>query len=252
MKKCRNCSRKMEITKNKYCSEICYEKSLKNICVNCGEKCEIYKKYCSKKCRDDFKANRLNCQTCGKEFIVRDKWRLNNHDVKYCSQECNLRKFKINSNYFDEITPEKIITLGQLIIACHIVDYNTLVMQSSPEIMLELSNKLGSTYKTVIAHSGLVRQKITSHKFVIKLIELGFQYRKLYQDVPQFDNDLLWEGLKRTHSYSLSDDGVNVFKTDLSKVALWVCDRFGGKMVSNGYKNYSKGIMGCEWVVVWK
>jgi hypothetical protein len=45
---------------------------------------------------------------------------------------------------------------------------------------------------------------------------------------------------------------VNVFKTDSSKVAMWVCDRFGGKMVSNGYKNYSKGIMGCEWIVVWK
>ena len=149
------------------------------------------------------------------------------------------------------MTPEKIITLGQLIITCHIVDYNTIIIQSDETTMLDISNKLESSYKSLPAQLGLIKQKIISHKLVLRLTELGFQKRYLYQDVLQFDSNLIWEGLKMTHSYQ-DDDGVNVFKTDLSKVALWVCDRFGGKLITNTYKDIPRGIMGCEWIVVWK
>ena len=113
--------------------------------------------------------------------------------------------------------------------------------------IIDLSDKLGSTYPIEAADRRLLRINITSYSLVSKLVELGITDNYLFQDVP----DDLWEGLKKTHCYEVVD-GVNVFKTDRSKVALWVMDRFGGKMECITKKDMYKGIMVCEWVVVWR
>ena len=254
-RQCRICDKKLIPYQKKFCSNECYILSISIPCLNCGKMSP--KKYCSIPCRDKIKFHPIICQKCNKEFIIKDNWKCKNENPKYCSDECKRRKWDINSNYFDNLTQEKIITLGQLITTCHIVDYNTIIIQSDESTMLDISNKLESAYKSVPAQLGLIRQKIISHKLVVRLTELGFQKRYLFQDVPLLDGDLiesdksLWEGLKLTHSYSLVD-GVNVFKTERSKVALWVRDRFGGKSITNTYKDLTRGVMACEWIVFWK
>jgi hypothetical protein len=167
--------------------------------------------------------------------------------MKYCSEDCKGRKWKINETYFEEITDDKLITLGQLIVTARIVDWRTIIILSDYSTLLDISDRLGSSYEITKSERDLFRIKIISHKLVMSLIQLGFVQNPLYQDVP----DDLWEGIKKTHCYQVVD-GVNVFKTDRSKVALWVSDRFGGEVITRTYKDKARGCMGCEWVVVWK
>ena len=248
IKHCQNCDKELPYHNSKFCSVKCkidFIYKNKPHCLNCGKKCN--NKYCSRECQVIYRATNLNCHTCGKEFTIRDKWRVKQGKVKYCSDECRGRKWEINIHYFDQLDESKLITLGQLIVTGHIVDYRTFVIISDEATILDLSNKLGSTYPIESADRRLLRINITSYSLVSKLVELGITDNYLFQDVP---GDL-WEGLKRTHCYEVVD-GVNVFKTERSKVALWVCDRFGGKMVTRTYKDVARGCMGCEWVVIWR
>jgi len=250
IKHCQNCEKNLPYHNKKFCSVKCNREFIhknKPICLNCGKKTSN-KFYCSHKCKSEHKSTYLICHTCRKEFTINDKWRIKQGKVKYCSDECRKRRYEINSHYFDQLDESKLITLGQLIVTGHIVDYRTFVIISNEKTILDISDKLDSTYPIETAGWKLCRINITSSYLVKKLIELGFVSNYLYQDVP----DDLWDGIKRTHCYSVADDGVSVFRTDRSKVALWVCDRFGGKMDCQTMKDMYKGIMVCEWVVVWK
>jgi len=248
---CLNCQKELKWIQKKFCSRKCLEdyiKKTKPKCLNCQKPCN--NKYCSRECFSEHKSTNLICHTCRKEFKVNDKWRVKQGKVKYCSEECRKRRYEINSHYFDNLTEDKLITLGQIIVCGHIVDYRTFQIISDEKTIFEISDKLDSTYPIEGAHSGLCRLDITSVRLVSRLIELGVVNSCLYQDVPHYD--FMWEGLKRTHCYEVADDGVNVFRCNRSKIALWVCDRFSGKMVTRTFKNSHKGILDCEWVVVWK
>ena len=169
--------------------------------------------------------------------------------MKFCSKACKTRKYHLEHSYFSgPLTPEKKITLGQIITIGEIVDYRFIKMFSDLTTLEDINSKLNSTYKIKKSDKSLYRLDILSEQLVLDLIELGLTDKGLYQDVP----DDLWEGLKKTHCYSVADDGVNVFKIDRSKVALWVRDKFGGKIDCVTSKDMYKGVMMCEWVVVWK
>jgi len=168
--------------------------------------------------------------------------------MKYCSEACKLRKYNINDNYFTGVLDgDKRITLGQILCIGEIVDWRTIKMFSSFGVLEDISRKIGSEYPIEKSDKGLYRITIRSVQMVRDLVELGMVSNGLYQDVP----DELWEGIKRTHCYSM-EDGLNVFRSDRSRISLWVMDKFGGEMVTRTYKDSFKGIMGCEWVVVWK
>ncbi len=219
-----------------------------NACLTCGEPTKNIK-FCSKKCSASryIKRHNLICQSCKKPFTHNNIYDIKRGKMKYCSEDCKGRKWKINETYFEEINTDKLITLGQLIVTARIVDFRTIIILSDYSTLLDISDKLESTYKIIKSERDLYRITIRSFKLVNSFIELGFVNNHFFQDVP---GDL-WEGLKRTHCYEVVD-GVNIFKTDRSKVALWVCDRFGGKMVTRTYKDVARGCMGCEWVVVWR
>jgi hypothetical protein len=169
--------------------------------------------------------------------------------MKFCSEGCKKRRYHLDESYFsDPLTTDKKITLGQIITIGEIVDYRFIKMFSDLTTLEDINSKLGSTYKIKKSDKGLWRLDILSEKMVLDLVRLGLGDKPLYQDVP----DDLWDGIKKTHCYSVADDGVNVFRTDRSKVALWVRDKFGGKIDCVMGKDMYKGIMVCEWVVVWK
>jgi hypothetical protein len=46
-------------------------------------------------------------------------------------------------------------------------------------------------------------------------------------------------------------DGVRKFRTPSSKLAMEVCYKVGGDIITETYKNVPKGVLGCYWVVVW-
>lgn len=219
-------------------------------CLTCGEITKNIK-FCSRKCSASrfIKRHDLICQNCGKSFTHNNIYDINRGKMKYCSEACKKRRYHLDHSYFSmPLTEEKRITLGQIIVIGEIVDYRSIKMFSDLSTLEDINIKLESTYRIKKSDKGLYRLDIISERMVLDLVRLGLSNRFLYQDVP----DDLWEGLKRTHCFSLADDGVNIFRTDRSKVALWVCDRFGGKMECITGKDMYKGIMFCEWVVVWK
>jgi len=219
-------------------------------CLICGEPTQN-KVFCSRKCSATryIKRHNLICQNCGKSFTHNNMYDINRGKMKYCSEACKTRRYHLNESYFTPpLTHDKKITLGQIITIGEIVDYRSIKMFSDLATLEDINNKLESTYKIKKSDKGLYRLDILSEKMVLDLVRLGLGNKALYQDVP----DDLWDGIKRTHCYMVAEDGVSVFRTDRSKVALWVCDRFGGKIDCQTMKDMYKGIMVCEWVVVWK
>ncbi len=191
----------------------------------------------------------LTCKTCGKNFTHHNKTDINLGRMKHCSQECKNRKYKLDENYFKlPLTEGKLFTLGQFIVCAELVDWRIIKLFSTLDILTDISHKLGSNYPIVKSDKGLYKLIIRSDKMVGDLIALGLYGNPLYQDVP---SDNLITGILSTHCYSRDGD-VNIFRTVRSKVALYVADKYGGKMVTNTYKDVFKGVLGCEWVVVWK
>ena len=219
-------------------------------CLTCGKPTKNIK-FCSRKCSASryIKRHDLVCQNCGKSFTHNNMYDIKRGKMKYCSEACKTRRYHLDESYFsDDLTLDKKVTLGQIIAIGEIVDYRSIKMFSDLSTLEDINNKLLSTYGIKKSDKGLYRLDILSDKMVLDLVRLGLSNKPLFQDVP----DDLWEGLKRTHCYGVAEDGVNVFKTDRSKVALWVMDRFGGKMECITKKDMYKGIMVCEWVVVWR
>ncbi len=222
-----------------------------NACLTCGEPTKNIK-FCSKKCSASryIKRHNLICQSCKKPFTHNNMYDIKRGKMKFCSETCKARKYSLNESYFSgELTNEKKITLGQIVTIGQIVEFRFIKMFSDLKTLEDINTKLGSSYKIKKSDKGLYRLDILSEKMVLDLIELGVVNKPLYQDIPQDD---LWEGIKKTHCYYIADDGVNVFRTSRSKIALWVRDKFSGKMDCVTGKDMYKGVMGCEWVVVWK
>ena len=96
IKQCLVCGESFETidrtsNQQKYCSHVCYSKSLKvdrtKSCVYCGGKFEPKDsrvRYCSRECVQNERADKrvVKCKACGKEF---KRTSLKN---KYCSHEC--------------------------------------------------------------------------------------------------------------------------------------------------------------------
>ena len=86
-----------------------------NECAQCGRKCK--EKYCTRKCSNaaKSKSHELTCQSCGKIFYTNNKSYITLGRLKHCSHECKNRKYTFDENYFSgELTPEKLVTLGQI------------------------------------------------------------------------------------------------------------------------------------------
>lgn len=230
-----------------------------NKCQNCQKETKN-KFYCSNKCvgqsmglnrRKDNLFN-LTCQKCGKEFTHTLSYDIKVGRMKYCSTECRARKYLVNDSYFaSPLTSDKLITLGQIIACGHLRNYRTLKIFSTLSVLEDIASKLGSTYPIEKSDKGLYSLIINSTQMVSDLVELGLGEEHLKMEVPGFDGDILWEGLKSTHCYT-EVDGLCKYRSERSKVVLWVFNRFGGVTYTESFKDKFRGCFGSYNIVVWE
>lgn len=188
----------------------------------------------------------LNCLRCKKEIIVKNRALLNRGNYRYCSTKCANHKYYINDHYFDELTNEKMITLGQLVGTGMVWDFQTLRIYSDKKTLQSISKKLESNYPITKSDRGLYRIEVWSEILCLRLAQLGISNWTWKQEMIPYE--LVVSGMFQTHQYS-ELGGVRIFKTEASKLALWVRDYFGGKMTERFEKTDSRGFI-CWWVVI--
>lgn len=188
------------------------------------------------------------CLGCGKQMEFRSNWFLSRQN--YCSSTCYKKSYRCNDNYFNPpITPDKLITLGQIVATGYIWDYRTIRLYSDLETLTDIQRKIGSTHKIKKSDKGLWSLQFVSAQMVSDLVELGVSNSQYSGEV--FSNDL-WCGMKRTHCYRRHDDGHSVFRTENKKQAKWVEWRFSGQIVTQTFKDVYKGVLNIYYLVIFR
>ena len=220
-------------------------------CKQCGRYTKN-KIFCSKKCKGKSQIRRWEhtCERCGKVFHHNNKYYTKKGLLRFCSYECKNKKYYIDENYFDDdLTKEKLETLGQIICTAHIKRKNEIIFFGDLETLSDIKRKFKSTYPIKNSDKGLHRMKFTSTKLSFDLIDLGLKEDKLFKDVPRDD---LWEGMKKTNCYK-EEKGICLFTTESRKIAKWVEDTFNGETSSRTFKDtHRNGIIAMLYIVSWK
>ena len=188
------------------------------------------------------------CQTCGKEFPIDNSYYIHKRPVLHCSKTCKNNKYGTNHNYFNPpLTPDKLITLGQFIATGFIQNNHTIIIRSDQSTIDDIQNKIGSSYPVIKSDQNKLKLKISSSQMVRDLSNYGIVHNPLYQEFIPYD---ILPGLLQTDCYK-KVDGVQMFRTPSSKLAMEVCYLVGGEIITETYKDVPKGVLGCYWVVVW-
>jgi hypothetical protein len=87
--------------------------------------------------------------------------------------------------------------------------------------------------------------------------EYGMVHNPMFQEFIPYD---ILPGLLKTDCYKIID-GVQMFRTLSSKLAMEVCYKVGGdspegdshkvSIITETYKDVPKGVLGCEFIVIW-
>jgi hypothetical protein len=80
---------------------------------------------------------------------------------------------------------------------------------------------------------------------VSDLSNYGIVHNPLFQEYPPYD---ILEGLLQTDCYK-TKDGVQMFRTPSSKLSLEVARLVGGDIITETYKDVSKGVLACDYIV---
>jgi hypothetical protein len=188
------------------------------------------------------------CQTCGNTFSLARTYYIDKRPARYCSLTCTHNKFGTNHTYFNPpLTPDKLITLGQFIATGFIQNDHTIIIRSDQSTIDDIQNKIGSRYPVEKSDQGKLKLKISSSQMVQDLGEYGMVHNPMYQEFIPYD---ILEGLLKTDCYEMKD-GVHSFRTPSSKLALEVSRLVSGTVISETYKDVFRGVLGCDWVVVW-
>ena len=189
-----------------------------------------------------------NCLTCGNPFHIYNGYYIDKRPILYCSITCTNQKYPLNHTYFTPLlTPDKLITLGQFIATGFIQNNHTIIIRSDQSTIDDIQTKLNSKYPIEKSDQGKLRLKISSSQMVQDLGEYGMVHNPMFQEFIPYD---ILPGLLSTDCYEIVD-GVQKFRTPSSKLAMEVCYRVGGDIITETYKDVPKGVLGCEWVVVW-
>jgi hypothetical protein len=111
----------------------------------------------------------------------------------------------------------------------------------------KIQTALQSNYKIRPADLGKLQVKISSDKMVDFLLSHGLSTNRVYQEFPPYD---ILQGLLDTDCHKITE-GVHTFRTPSSKLALEIARLVGGEIITETYKDVPKGVLGCDWVVVW-
>jgi len=190
----------------------------------------------------------LTCLNCGKNFKVTSTYFVTKRLTRYCSKHCVKSNQNIINDYFTQpLTPDKLITLGQFTATAFIQNYHTIIVKSDQITIDDIQTKLNTKYPVVRSDNGKLKLKITSTQMVQDLGELGIVHNPMYQEFIPYD---ILTGLLSTDCYK-TKDGVQMFRTPSSKLALEFARLVGGKIITETYKDVFKGVLGCDWVVIW-
>jgi hypothetical protein len=153
----------------------------------------------------------------------------------------------LNHEYFKDLTEDKYHTFGQVLACGYIIDQKTIAIRSDQATLEKIKSILSTDYPIVKADMGKYQLRITSLSMVNFLLELGLTRNKFFQEFPPYD---ILTGLLDTDCYE-KKEGVQMFRTPASKLALEVARLVGGDVITETYKDVPKGVLGCYWVVVW-
>ena len=188
------------------------------------------------------------CLTCGNTFSLARTYYIEKRPARYCSLTCTHNKFGTNHTYFNPpLTPDKLITLGQFIATGFIQNDHTIIIRSDQSTIDDIQDKIGSKYPVIKSDQGKLRLKISSSQMVSDLGEYGMVHNPMFQEFIPYD---ILEGLLKTDCYEMKD-GVQRFRTPSSKLAMEVCYKVGGEIITETFKDVPKGVLGCYWVVIW-
>jgi hypothetical protein len=189
-----------------------------------------------------------NCLACGGTFSITNSYYIDKRPIHHCSKVCANKKNTINNNYFNPpLDPDKLITLGQFVATGFIQNDHTIIIRSDQSTIDDIQSKIGSRYPIEKSDQGKLKLKISSSQMVQDLGELGLVHNPIYQEFIPYD---ILEGLLRTDCYKMTE-GVQTFRTPSSKLALEVARLVSGQIITETYKDTFKGVLGCNWVVVW-
>jgi len=187
------------------------------------------------------------CQSCQKVFYVYNSYLVNTRPVKFCSRSCHNRRIRLNHEYFKDLTVDKYHTFGQVIACGYILDHKTIAIRSDIPTLEKIKSTLSTDYPIKKSDMGKYQLRISSLLMVDFLLELGLTKNKYFQEYPEYD---ILSGLFDTDCYE-KKEGVQMFRTPASKLALEVARLVGGEIITETYKDIPKGVLGCHWVVVW-
>ena len=189
-----------------------------------------------------------NCLNCGEPFPITNSYYIDKRPILYCSKGCKNNKYGLNYTYFKPpLTKEKLITLGQIVATGFVQNDHTIIVRSDQSTIDDIQSKLGSRYPIEKSDNGKLRLKISSTQMVQDLGEYGLVHNQIYQEFIPYD---ILPGLIKTDCHKMID-GVHTFRTPSSKLALELARLVSGKIITETYKDTFKGVLGCDWVVVW-
>lgn len=189
-----------------------------------------------------------NCQTCGNPFPIDNSYYIEKRPVLYCSKTCKNQKYTLNHNYFNSpLTPDKLITLGQMVATSFIQNDHTIFIRSDLKTITDIQTKINSNYPVIKSDQNKLKLKISSSQMVKDLSSYGIVHNPLYQEYIPYD---ILPGLLQTDCYKIVD-GVETFRTPSSKLAMEVCYKVGGEIITETFKDVPKGVLGCYFVVIW-
>jgi hypothetical protein len=135
-----------------------------------------------------------------------------------------------------------------MVATAYIQDLVTIVVKSDQSTIDDIQTKLNSNYPVIKSDNNKLKLKISSSQMVKDLSSYGIVHNQLFQEYIPYD---ILQGLLQTDCYKIVD-GVQTFRTPSSKLALEVCYRVSGKIITETYKDVPRGgVLGCYWVVIW-
>jgi hypothetical protein len=137
--------------------------------------------------------------------------------------------------------------LGQFTATAFIQNDHTIIVRSDLSTITDIQTKINSNYPVIKSDQNKLKLKISSSQMVKDLSSYGIVHNPLFQEYPPYD---IFQGLLQTDCYKIVD-GVQTFRTPSSKLAMEVCYRVGGDIITETFKDVPKGVLGCYWVVVW-
>jgi hypothetical protein len=134
-----------------------------------------------------------------------------------------------------------------MVATSYIQNDHTIFVRSDLQTITDIQTKLNSNYPVIKSDNNKLKLKISSSQMVQDLGEFGIVHNPLFQEFIPYD---ILPGLLSTDCYK-TKDGVQMFRTPSSKLSLEVARLVGGEIITETYKDVPKGVLGCEWVVIW-